>query len=72
MDFSTNSIEGFSVRGLKSFQVFLDRFGTIDGSYLNVKIFVIEEGSLVQNGTHEELINQAGAYQKLATLQFKE
>ena len=44
MDFSTNSIEGFSVRGLKSFQVFLDRFGTIDGSYLNVKIFVIEEG----------------------------
>ena len=44
MEFSTNSIEGFSVRGLKSFQVFLDRFGTIDGSYLNVKIFVIEEG----------------------------
>jgi ABC-type multidrug transport system fused ATPase/permease subunit len=36
------------------------------------KIFVIEEGMLIQNGTHEQLIQTSGTYQKLATLQFKE
>ncbi|MAZ58741.1 MAG: multidrug ABC transporter ATP-binding protein [Flavobacteriales bacterium] len=36
------------------------------------KIFVIEEGMLTQNGTHEQLIQTSGTYQKLATLQFKE
>lgn len=36
------------------------------------KIFVIEEGTLIQSGTHNELIQKSGTYQKLATLQFKE
>jgi hypothetical protein len=29
---------------LKCFEVFLGKFGIIDGSYLNVRIFVTEEG----------------------------
>tara|TARA_B100002052_G_C15878811_1_gene598231 strand:- start:86 stop:1810 length:1725 start_codon:yes stop_codon:yes gene_type:complete len=36
------------------------------------KIFVIEEGKLIQSGTHEQLMQKSGTYQKLATLQFKE
>ena len=44
IDFSINSAEGFSVRGLKLFQVFLGRFGVIDGSYLYVRIFVTDDG----------------------------
>ena len=36
------------------------------------KIFVIEEGTLIQSGSHNELIQKSGTYQKLATLQFKE
>ena len=37
-------MEGFSTKGLKLFQVFLGKFGFIDGSYLSVSIFVIEVG----------------------------
>tara|TARA_B100000929_G_C15472307_1_gene408294 strand:- start:90 stop:206 length:117 start_codon:yes stop_codon:yes gene_type:complete len=29
----------------KSFEFFVGKFGFINGSYLNVRIFVIEEGS---------------------------
>ena len=36
------------------------------------KILVIENGQLVQIGNHEELMQQKGTYQQLATLQFKE
>ena len=42
---SVDETEGFSINGLKSFQVFLGRFGVIDVSYLNVRMLVIEECS---------------------------
>ena len=42
--FSINSIEGSSCDNLMSFEVFLGKFGVIDVSYLNVRIFVTEEG----------------------------
>ena len=42
--FSINSTEDSSCNSLISFEVFLGRIGIIDGSYLNVRIFVTEEG----------------------------
>lgn len=36
------------------------------------KIFVIENGRVIETGTHEELIRHKGTYEKLASLQFKE
>ena len=42
--FSINLMEFSSCGSLKSFEVFLGKFGVIDGSYLNVRIFVTEEG----------------------------
>ena len=42
--FSINSTECSLGDGLKCFEVFLGKFGIIDGSYLNVRIFVTEEG----------------------------
>jgi|TARA_Y100000994_G_scaffold174831_1_gene144249 ABC-type multidrug transport system fused ATPase/permease subunit len=36
------------------------------------KILVLENGSIVESGTHEQLIKENGTYQKLAQLQFKE
>ena len=41
--FSINSIFGGSLIVSKSFQVFLGKFGDIDGSYLRVRIFTIDE-----------------------------
>ena len=36
------------------------------------KILVIENGSLIDQGTHQELISHKGLYQRLYNLQFKE
>ena len=36
------------------------------------KIYVVENGGIIDVGTHEELINKSGIYKKLAYLQFKE
>ena len=36
------------------------------------RILVLEQGRIVQEGTHEELFNQEGLYRELALLQFKE
>ncbi len=41
--FSINLIFGGSFVVSKSFQVFLGKFGDIDGSYLRVRIFTIDE-----------------------------
>ena len=35
------------------------------------KILVMENGKIVQSGTHDDLINKEGAYKKLSHLQFK-
>ena len=34
------------------------------------KIVVIDDGSIVGTGTHDELISQGGVYSRLAALQF--
>ena len=34
------------------------------------KILVLNEGKIVSEGTHEQLINEKGLYSKLAKLQF--
>ena len=36
----------FSLTGWKSFHVFFGKLGLIDGSYLNVSIFTIDEGEM--------------------------
>lgn len=36
------------------------------------KIFVLENGAIVESGTHQELINKKGVYARLAELQFKD
>ena len=42
--FSINSIFGSVLLDLKSFDIFLGKFGIIDGSYLRVRILTIDEG----------------------------
>ncbi|RMD96800.1 MAG: ATP-binding cassette domain-containing protein, partial [Calditrichaeota bacterium] len=35
------------------------------------RILVLEKGKIVQEGTHEELVNQPGIYQRLYQMQFR-
>jgi hypothetical protein len=44
IEFSINSVFGGSSIVSKSFQVFLGKFGDIDGSYLRVRIFTSDDG----------------------------
>ena len=53
IDFSINSIEGFWTKGFKSLQTFLGKFGFILGSYLSVRIFVIDSGLILDSPCSE-------------------
>ena len=45
IEFSINSIFGDSSIGSKSFQVFLGKLDSIEGSYLKVRMFTNDDGS---------------------------
>lgn len=57
-----------SLKGNRTLFVVAHRLSTIEAAD---NILVMHEGSLVEQGTHAELINQAGYYKKLYSLQSK-
>jgi subfamily B ATP-binding cassette protein MsbA len=57
------------LRGTRTTIVIAHRLSTIEGAD---RIYVMDEGQIVEHGTHEELIKLGGAYTRLYQHQFKD
>jgi subfamily B ATP-binding cassette protein MsbA len=57
------------LRGTRTTIVIAHRLSTIEGAD---RIYVMDEGEIVEHGTHEELISKGGTYTRLYQHQFKD